>query len=137
VDDYFDILLLYEDKRVHVRGGYFFKKPYPEFALFGKRGCFLKRRADVQERQLDEGMMPSDPGYGVEPAGSEGRLYTAAAEPVLVPAPPGNYMAFYDGMFRSMAEDSEEPVTAEDGVDIMRVIDAAYQSQRAGAVVTL
>jgi predicted dehydrogenase len=111
VDDYFDILLLHDDK--------------------------LKRRADVQERQLDEGMMPSDPGYGVEPAGSEGRLYTAAAEPVIMPAPPGNYMAFYDGMFRSIAENSKEPVTAEDGVNVMRVIDAAFQSQRERTVVTL
>ena len=138
VDDYFDILLLYDDKRVHVKGGYFFKRPLPEFTLFGKRGCFMKRRSDVQEPQLDARVLPSDPGYGVEPAGSEGRLYTDAAdEPVMVPAPPGNYTAFYDGVYRSIAEDREEPVTAEDGVRVMRVIDAAYRSQREGAVVTL
>lgn len=138
VEDYFDILLRYDDKRVHVKGGYFFRQPFPEFTLFGKKGCFIKRRADVQEPQLDGGMLPSDPNYGVEPAGSEGRLYTDAAdEPVMVPAPPGNYMAFYDGLFRSIAEDREEPVTAEDGVRVMRVIDAALQSQRDGVVVTL
>lgn len=138
VDDYFDILLLYDDKRVHVKGGYFFKRPFPEFALFGKAGCFMKSRADVQEPQLDAGTLPSDPDYGVEPAGSEGHLYTGAAdEPVMVPAPRGNYKAFYDRMFRSIAEDREEPVTPEDGVRVMRIIDAAFQSHRDGAVVTL
>ena len=138
VEDYFDILLRYDDKRVHVKGGYFFRQPFPEFTLFGKKGCFIKVRADVQEPQLDAGMLPSDPDYGVEPAGNEGRLYTDAAdEPVMVQAPPGNYMAFYDGVFRSIAEDREEPVTAADGVRVMRVIDAASRSQRDGVVVTL
>ena len=83
-------------------------------------------------------MLPSDPDYGVEPAGSEGRLYSDAEdEPELVTAPPGNYTAFYDGLFRSIAEDREEPVTAEDGVRVMRVIDAAFESHRNGAVVPL
>ena len=138
VDDYFDILLIYDDKRVHVKGGYFFMRPFPEFTLFGKKGCFVKCRSDVQEAQLDAGTLPSDPGYGVEPAGREGCLYTAAAnEPMMVPAPPGNYMAFYDGVFRSITEDWEEPVTAGDGINVMRVIDAAFRSQRDEAVVTL
>lgn len=138
VDDYFDILLLYDDKRVHVKAGYFFKRPFPEFTLFGTQGCFMKRRTDVQERQLDAGTLPSDPGYGVEPAGGEGRLYTGAAdEPQLIPAPRGNYLEFYDSVFRSIAEDLEEPVTADDGIRVMRIIDAAFQSQRNGAVVTL
>jgi len=138
VDDYIDLLLLHDDKRVHVKAGYFFKRPFPEFTLFGTKGCFMKRRADVQEPQLDAEMLPSNPDYGVEPAGSEGLLYTDdAAEPELLTAPPGNYIAFYDGVFRSITEDREEPVTAEDGVRVMRVIDAAFQSHRDGAVVTL
>ena len=138
VDDYFDILLIYNDKRVHLKGGYFFKRPLHEFTLFGRKGCFLKRRSDVQELQLDAGISPSDPVYGVEPGGSEGHLYTDAVdEPVSVPAPPGNYMAFYDGIFRSLTEDRKESVTAEDGIRVMRVIDAAFQSHRDGVVVTL
>ena len=138
VDDYFDILLLYDDKRVHVKGGYFFRRPFAEFTLFGKKGCYMKRRADVQEPQLDAGMLPSNPDYGVEPAGSEGHLYTDAAdEPELVTAPPGNYIAFYNGLYEAISENLEEPVTAEDGVRVMRVIDAAFQSHRDGTVVTL
>jgi predicted dehydrogenase len=64
VDDYFDILLRYADKRVHVKGGYFYKQPIAEYTLFGKMGCFIKSRSDVQEAQLDQGMSPGDSEYG-------------------------------------------------------------------------
>lgn len=137
VDDYFDILLLYPDKRVHVKGGYFFKRPVPEYTFFGKSGCFLKRRADVQEQQLDAGMTPADSGYGVEPDGCEGRLYVDDAtpgEPQLVRSPTGNYMEFYDGVYESITAGHPEPVSADDGVRVMRIIDAAFRSHREGKV---
>ena len=140
VDDYFDILLRYDDKRVHVKAGYFYKHPVPDFTLFGRKGSFLKRRTDVQEQQLDAGIMPGDPAYGVESPGSEGRLFASndeQDEPTLITAQPGNYMEFYEGVYRSIAEGQPVPVTGDDGVRVMRVIDAAYQSQRDAAVVPL
>jgi len=136
VDDYFDILLLYSDKRVHVKGGYFYKQPVPEYTLFGKSGCFLKQRADVQEPQLDQWMKPTDAGYGIEPDGCEGRLYAGDGdEPQLVKSPPGNYMAFYEGVYQSVTAGRPEPVSAEDGARVMRIIDAAFRSHREGKVI--
>ena len=140
VDDYFDISLLYEDKRVHAKGGYFYKRPVPEYTLFGKQGCFLKRRADVQEEQLDEGLTPADTDYGMEPDGCEGRLYVGDAgpdEPQLIRSPPGNYMEFYEGVYQSVTGGLPEPVSANDGVRVMQIIDAAFRSHREGAVVQL
>ncbi len=140
VDDYFDISLFYSDKRIHVKGGYFFRQPMPEYSLFGKSGCYLKRRSDVQERQLDAGMSPDDSDYGWEPTGREGQLYLGAGsegEQELITAPQGNYTNFYDGMYEAIANDRPEPVTADDGVRVMRVIDAAFESQQSGRVVRL
>lgn len=133
VDDYFDILLHYADKRVHVKGGYFFLHPVPEYTLFGTKGCFIKRRSDPQENQLDQGMSPGDDRFGREPAASAGELYAsgakqATAQPVL--SPRGNYLGFYEGLYQSIARDQREPVTASDGVRIMQVIDAAFESHR-------
>ena len=138
VDDYFDISLLYGDKRVHVKAGYFFKHPLPEYTFFCKRGCFLKERGDVQEPQLDQGMKPTDAAYGVEPDGCEGRLYLADAgedEPQLIRSPPGNYMEFYEGVYQSVTDGLPEPVSADDGVRVMQIIDAAFRSHREGIVV--
>lgn len=140
VDDYFDILLLYGSKRVHVKGGYFFKQPVPEFTLHGKLGSFLKARADVQEMQLDQGITPDDGAYGREPDGAEGQLFTGGVgntEIRKVTSPRGNYAAFYAGVFDAIARDGVEPVTAEDGVRVMRIIDAAKRSNSEGRVIRL
>ena len=85
-------------------------------------------------------MKPGDPDYGVEPGGSEGELFigeTGSSKPQRVQAPQGNYMAFYEGLHRSIVGDAPEPVTADDGVAVMRIIDAAYKSHRDGAIVSL
>jgi predicted dehydrogenase len=136
VEDYFDILLRYADKRVHVRGGYFYKQQLPEFSLFGKRGSFTKSRADVQEPQLDRGMKPDDPEYGKEPDSKAGRLVTDTVDEAIV-SPRGNYAAFYDGMYESITNDWPEPVTADDGVRVMQIIDAAWQSHNDGRLISL
>jgi predicted dehydrogenase len=138
VDDYFDVLLHYEDKRVHAKGGYFYKEPLPEYTLFGRNGCFAKRRSDVQEMQLDRGLTPAEAGYGKEPEGREGQLCTGGKDRTeirRIVSPRGNYLAFYEGVYRAIAEDRPEPVTAAEGVDVMRIIDAAAQSQREGRYV--
>jgi len=140
VDDYFDILMLYADKRVHVKGGYFFKQPLPEFTLFGKNGCFIKTRSDVQEAQLDRGMTPDNPVYGREPDAAAGRLYfggPGVSEQRDVISPTGCYLDFYEGLYQSIANNRPEPVTAEEGLHVMQIIDAAVQSSREGRVIRI
>lgn len=140
VDDYFDILLVYGDKRVHVKGGYFYKHPVPEYTLFGQQGCFIKTRSDVQEVQLDHGMTPGDSDYGKEPDSEAGRLYTEGpgrTEVQNIISPRGNYLDFYEDLYRSIANDQTEPVTAAEGIRVMQIIDAAFRSHREGAVIRL
>lgn len=135
VDDYFDILLRYPERRVHVKGGYFFRQPLPEYSLFGTRGSFLKRRADPQEAQLEEGLRPGDPAYGREAGSTAGRLYLdrdGAIESRTVPAPAGNYLEFYEGLYRAIAFGEPEPVSASDGVRTLRIIEAAFASHQSG-----
>ena len=140
VDDYFDILLSYGDRRVHARGGYFYRHPLPEYAMFGTRGCFLKTRADVQEAQLDGGMMPDDPAYGVEPEEEAGLLYTDDTDRTgerRVGSPRGDYMQFFHGLYRAIARDEDLPVSANDGVRVMRIIEAAFRSAQEHCTIQL
>jgi predicted dehydrogenase len=140
VDDYFNILLIYKDKRVHVKGGYFFKQPPPEYSLFGKNGSFIKSRSDVQEAQLQQGMTPGDSNYGQEPDAAAGLLVMSGPDrdkEQHIISPAGRYLEFYDGVYRSITHDQEEPVTATDGVRIMQIIDAAQRSAREGKLVEL
>jgi scyllo-inositol 2-dehydrogenase (NADP+) len=136
VDDYFDILLKYEKNRVHVHGGYFFKEQLPGFIIYGTNGSFLKSRADVQEDQLQAGMTPDNEAYGLEPADEKGVLHIDTRRGS-IPTEKGNYMDFYEGVYQSIRTDSLEPVTAADGVLVMRVIDAAFESHEKGIAVKL
>lgn len=140
VDDYFDILMMYADTRVHVKGGYFYKQALPEYSLFGENGCFLKARADVQETQLDRGMTPADSRYGMEPETRAGQLFTGDAAHTTVErilSPRGSYLTFYDELYSAIRKDQDEPVTATDGVHVMQIIDAAFQSQNSGKAIHL
>jgi len=137
VDDYFDILLRYGDRRVHVKGGYFYRHPLPEYTLFGKQGCFIKTRSDVQEAQLQRGMTPADSGYGREPDTAAGRLYSDNDDVQEIVSPRGDYLQFYDGLYQCIADNIPEPVTATDGVHVMQIIDAALRSQSEGRVIPI
>ena len=140
VDDYFDILMRYANKRVHVRGGYFYKQPVAEYTLFGKLGSFSKSRSDVQEAQLDQGMTPGDDDYGREPDSAAGKLCIgppgqAGVRDIV--SPRGNYLRFYDGLHESITRNLRAPVTASDGVRVMQIIDAAFLSHDEGRLVGL
>ena len=140
VDDYFDILLAYDDKRVHVRGGYFYKQPVPEYTMFGRLGSFIKSRSDVQESQLDQGTTPDDSEYGREPEDAAGLLYTGGSNETHMQeiiSPRGNYSAFYARVYESITHDKREPVTAADGIRVMQIIDAARQSSKHGKMIRL
>jgi scyllo-inositol 2-dehydrogenase (NADP+) len=50
---------------------------------------------------------------------------------------PGNYMAYYEGVYQSIANNQPPPVTADDGIMVMRIIEAAFRSDREKKVIEL
>lgn len=131
VDDYLDILLYYSDLRVRLKAGFFVREPNPSYVVHGKKGSFLKSRGDVQEDELKLGKKPNLTTWGTEKEGQEGLLHTEIDGKIIkekVPTLQGNYYDFFDGVYQAIANDKLEPVTAQDGVNVMRIIDAAVQS---------
>ena len=135
VDDYFDLSLIYQRFRVHLKGGYFFREPGPSYVIHGTRGTFTKSRGDVQEDQLKSGMQPDHPDYGREPDSEEGFLHTELDGKIIrehVRTPAGDYKIFYEGIYQAIVNDQAPPVSAQDGVRIMKIIEAAIDSDRTG-----
>lgn len=131
VDDYFDILLKYEAFRVHVKGGYFYRESGPSYILHGTKGSFLKSRGDVQEDQLKAGMTPDNPEYGVEPDSEKGLLHTEMGGEVIrdsIPTLSGDYKQYYEAVYQSIANGKKPAVSAQDGVNSMTIIEAAFES---------
>ena len=131
VDDYMDILLYYLDKRVRLKAGFFVREAIPAYAVHGKKGSFLKSRGDIQEDVLKMGEKPNVTAWGTEPEDKAGLLHTEINGEIVrttIPTLQGNYYDLFDGLYVSITQDKEEPVTAKDGIRTMKIIDAAVAS---------
>jgi scyllo-inositol 2-dehydrogenase (NADP+) len=140
VDDYFQLLLYYPTHRVRLHSGYFFREPGPSFIVHGTKGSFLKTRADVQEARLQAGQKPSTGEWGLEPESEQGLLHTEKDGKVVrekVKSLPGNYLTYYEGVYQAITENQPMPVDANDGINVMRIIEAAIKSNLEQRVILL
>ena len=118
VIDYFNFQLVYPNQlRVFLTGGLLIPEPLPSYVVHGTLGSFLKGRCDVQEVQLDGGMSPLAEGYGIEPAGSEGKLVTIGADDQKiiewVPSGKGDYSGLFEAVHQTIRNNALYPVTEE------------------------
>ena len=123
-----------------LKSSYFVREALPGFVLHGTKGSFLKSRADVQEKQLIAGKIPGTAGYGIEPETEKGLLHTEQNGKIIreqVPTLNGNYMDYYEGIYNAIRNGEPVPVSAADGMNVIRVIEAAVQSSREKRVVEL
>lgn len=138
VDDYFEILLYYPTLRVRLKAGYIVKEPVASYQVHGLNGSFIKPRGDIQEAQLQLGKKPNLSNWGTEDKDSFGIIhYTKNGKIVRekVKSQQGNYYDFYDAMYQSIMYNIQEPVTATDGLNVMKIIDAVFASNTKGIVI--
>ena len=140
VDDCIDILLYYATFRVRLKAGFFVREAIPSYVIHGKKGSFLKTRGDVQEDELKAGKKPNVLDWGKESSEKEGVLHTEIDGKIVyskVPTMAGNYYDFFDGLYNSIIKNHEEPVTAEEGIKVMRIIEAAILSSTENKIIPL
>ncbi|SDY33043.1 Gfo/Idh/MocA family oxidoreductase [Hymenobacter psychrophilus] len=119
VDDYFHAHLEYAGNlHVFVTGSLLTAAPVPAYVLHGTLGSFQKSRADVQETQLDQGVLPTEAAYGQEPADAAGTLTLATSEPgqfvtTSLPAPTGNYTGLFEAVYQTIRHGRPFPVRPE------------------------
>jgi scyllo-inositol 2-dehydrogenase (NADP+) len=118
VADYFSFHLAYPNQlNVYLTSSLLVGQPMPSFIVHGALGSFIKDRVDVQEPQLDKGMMPTNPIYGQEPAGSEGQLtlidVDGKKQTVTIPAVKGDYTHLFDAVYQTIRHNAVYPITEE------------------------
>jgi scyllo-inositol 2-dehydrogenase (NADP+) len=140
VDDWIDLLLIYADLRVRLKAGFFVKEANPAYTIHGKKGSFLKPRGDVQEDDLKVGKKPNLESWGTESESLQGLLHTEIDGKEIrekIPTLQGNYFSFFDGVYDAISNHKTEPVTAQDGVKVMQIIEAAIASNTQQKVINL
>ena len=140
VDDYFELLLFYNDFRARIHSSLLVREQLPAYILHGSKGSFIKAKTDVQEVALQAGKIPGGPEWGAEPENEKGLLHTEKNGVIIreyIPSFNGNYMEYYDGIYNAMRLHQPIPVTAEEGLNVIRIITAAYESNRNKAAVKI
>lgn len=140
VDDYFHVVLGYEELRVILHAGSLVRAHSLRFEVHGDRGSFVKHGMDPQEAALRSGRRPGDPGWGAEPASRYGNL-TAEVGGLEVAGKlvtlPGAYESFYRQMAEAIRDGAPVPVPAEEARDTVWLIERARQSSQDGQVLAL
>jgi len=131
VDDYFEVVLYYPGMRVRLKSSYQVREPLPGYVIHGSKGSFIKPKTDVQEAMLQAGKVPGQPDWGTESETEKGLLHTEINGKVIreyVPSLKGNYLEYYEGIYKAIRNNEPLPVSAEDGLKVVRVIETAYDS---------
>lgn len=140
VDDYFDLKLFYPSHRVTLKSSYYVREPLPGYVFHGTKGSFIKTKTDVQEAKLLVGISPAADDWGIEPESQQGWLHTEVGSQIIkrhIESERGNYGDYYDGMYEAIRNDKEVPVKAEDGREVIKIIEAAYRSNKERKVIEL
>ncbi|GBF18284.1 putative dehydrogenase [Arenibacter algicola] len=140
VGDYFDIKLFYSTHRVILKSSYYVREALPGNIMNGTKGTFIKSKADIQEAELQAGNIPGSKDWGAEPDKEKGLLHTEKDGKIIreqVPTLNGDYMEYYEGIYQALRNNGLVPVTGTEGMDVIRVIEAALKSNREKKVIDL
>jgi predicted dehydrogenase len=140
VDDFYNIVLRYNNIHVALKSSYLVREEGPRYILHGTEGSFIKWGLDPQEDQLKSGQYPDAPDYGVEPKKLWGKLnteinglhYTGRIETL-----PGNYLHYYDNIYGALREGKELIVKPEQSIELIEIIEAAIQSSKTGQAIEM
>ena len=140
VPDYFELLFYYDRSRVRLKATCIARESTYAYTIHGMKGSFLQQRSDMQEQQLQAGTKPSLESWCPAPAAADGLLHTEINGEVIrkeTMSTPGNYMGYYDDVYKALTGQGPNPVPPADGINNMRIIDAALESMASKKIIQL
>ncbi len=140
VEDFYDIRMLYDDFHAIVKSSYLVREATPRYILHGTDGSFIKYGIDPQEQALKDGKIPGSAQWGVDPVELWGKLNTSITGLHFeghIETIPGNYLQFYRNVYEAIRNEKPLAVKAEESRDVIKLIEACYESSRARKSVKL
>ncbi|WP_438394820.1 oxidoreductase [Caballeronia sp. DA-9] len=130
--DYVHLLLGYPDKEIVLHASALAALEPPRFAIHGTRGSYVKTGLDVQEDQLKAGLRPGNAEFGKNPPGLLREVDGDHDLRQEFATRDGAYAELYRSLAASVLDGKEFPITAQDAVDVMTIIDIAIRSNAEG-----
>lgn len=126
-DDYFHIILGYENTRAILHAGTLVLGNGPRFQVHGDQGSYIKYGLDGQEAKLKAGIRPFNESFGIDDPKWYGTLTTEQGEQQ-IPSEKGSYLEYYKGIYQCLREGQAAPVTAVEGLNVIKIIESARES---------
>jgi len=128
-DDYFHVVFHYPQCRVVLHASMLCAAPGPRFVVHGSQGSYRKSGLDLQEEHLKLGRLAANVA---EP---DGELTLVADDQVTTqpwPTLSGNYGAYYQGVAAAIRGCGPNPVTPEEAIRVMELLELAQASAQRG-----
>jgi predicted dehydrogenase len=129
--DYFHVTLRYAGLEVILHAGMLEENDTPRYVLRGDAGEYTKYGLDTQEEDLKRGDFSFGPAWGLDPRIGKIRLSAEHGHnSSVVPNLSGDYRQFYAGFRDAILSGRDSPVSLEDAVLNVRLIELAAESAR-------
>ncbi|MFT5881149.1 MAG: scyllo-inositol 2-dehydrogenase (NADP+) [Moritella sp.] len=129
--DYFNVVMHYPDKLVTLHGDLFSAGPNKRFSVSGDKGSYEKQGLDPQESRLIAGVLPTSICWADETVEQYGRLYHAGVAETII-TERGGYQQYFLAMANAIRLNTAPPVSAQDALWNIKLIDLAMESSRLG-----
>ena len=132
-DDCFDVKLHYPTHTATLKSTMLARIPGPTFQIHGAKGSFVKYGLDVQEENLNKGMIPNTPDWGKEPQSIWGKLVTdfeGVKMEATVESENGDYREFFINLRDAIHGKAQLAVKPEEARNVIRIIELAFESSR-------
>ncbi|KAF1678397.1 MULTISPECIES: oxidoreductase [Bacillus] len=129
--DYFHLIMDYGKLQAILYGGSVVPANGPRYQIHGQHSSFIKYGIDGQEAALRAGKKPKDDSWGADDPTFYGELTTVHGtdkKTETIPSVNGSYFTYYREIANSMRKGDTLPVTAEEGINVIRIIEAAMKS---------
>jgi len=127
--DYFHCTLTYPQRRVVLHASMLVAAESARYQVHGTKGSFVKFGLDPQEDALKAGARPPQEDWGYDMR--DGVLTLAEGDAMVEKSLltiPGNYPAYYAGIRDAINGVGENPVQAEEAIQVMELIELGLQS---------
>jgi predicted dehydrogenase len=135
-DDWAHVILGYDRLKVILQATLLAAGGGPRTIIHGTRASWMKFGQDVQEKQSMAGMMPWEPGYGVDP---DGGFFIDGATGEKTDGPPqvGAGPMYYAGIRDAIRNGTSPEIGARDAVAVMAILETTFASGASGKVLPL
>lgn len=138
--DYFMVILNYDHLQVKVYASELALGRFPNFAVWGSKGAFVKCGTDVQERSLINGMKPNDDCFGEDSEEFYGVLTQYRDGEItseIIETEKGQYQKFYDNIYDVLTYKDDLVIKPEFCAKVIHLLELAEKSSNEKKVIEI